>query len=501
MLCVTALAYIPTTISLLSMWNTFGSRYYTHGDLVLCLAGWTWWRRHEQLRRAPVAPNRAGAIGLLALSGAWLIAHLSTIQAAQQMLYPVVLWFAIFAVLGASTARLCLFPLGFLYFGIPIWDFLNGPLQKLTLTATAALLRLTGLPAVILGTLVHVPAGNFDIAGGCSGLFYLVVALAVAVYYGELFNVELRWRAALIAAAGALAIVGNWLRVLTLIWVGQLTHMQSYLVRVSHDEFGWALFAVLMLALLVSAERWIPRSHRSAADPTMCTTASGAPASPPSAASHAHRSAASRGWTVVSLAFLISGPAFAAYVASRPTPLVTAHPLESGRHDWRGPEAGINFWHPVFAGADVAEIGTYRQNGAELQVFVAEYSTQSQSAKLHGAGNSVLGTTMIAIASASAPSKPGTVAFSEIQARDAMGATWLVWVTYQIGDQSSQSVIRAQLLYSLQSLALAPLSRVVAVRARCAPDCVLAQATVLRFLSDNPWLFPGVGIGLPPRRL
>ena len=51
----------------------------------------------------------------------------------------------------------------------------------------------------------HVPAGSLEIAGGCSGLHFFIVGVAIAALYGELNRDSLRTRVQLVALAALLA--------------------------------------------------------------------------------------------------------------------------------------------------------------------------------------------------------------------------------------------------------------------------------------------------------
>jgi len=51
---------------------------------------------------------------------------------------------------------------------------------------------------------VHIPSGTFEIAGGCSGLHFFIVALAISALYGELQRDSIKIRVALICLAALL---------------------------------------------------------------------------------------------------------------------------------------------------------------------------------------------------------------------------------------------------------------------------------------------------------
>src|ERR1700722_6618222 len=251
---VTAL-YWPTAQSYSLLWTDLDSRGYTHGYLIaaMCLA-LIYMRRNELT--GPTSPPAAGAYVALVLLGlGWLLAYRAGIQSAHQLVFPIILWTAIYAVFGARIGRSCLFAVGFLYFALPIWGIINGALQSLTVAATHLILLLIGLPARFDGNFVEIPEGTFAIEGGCSGLHFMVVGLAIAAYYGELHRDTLRHRTLLVGLAGALALLSNWLRVSVVIEAGHLTNMQSYLVRVSHYGFGWVVFATAMVAFFLLGSR------------------------------------------------------------------------------------------------------------------------------------------------------------------------------------------------------------------------------------------------------
>jgi hypothetical protein len=165
---VTAL-YWPTALSYSLAWTDFDNRGDTHGYLIaaMCLA--LIYLRREELT-GPMPRARPWAYVALALLGlGWLLAYRAGIQTAHQLLLPVILWMAIYAVCGGRIARLCLFPVGFLYFALPFWEFINGALQGLTVVATHFILHLIGLPVRFYGNLAQIPEGTFAIEGGCSG--------------------------------------------------------------------------------------------------------------------------------------------------------------------------------------------------------------------------------------------------------------------------------------------------------------------------------------------
>ena len=92
-------------------------------------------------------------------------------------------------------------PVLYAYFTIPVWDLLNPLLQWLSAFAVRGVLSLIGLPVYFDGLHFQIPAGVFEIAGGCSGLHFFIVGAAIAVFYGELHRDRLATRVKLVALA------------------------------------------------------------------------------------------------------------------------------------------------------------------------------------------------------------------------------------------------------------------------------------------------------------
>jgi exosortase len=131
-------------------------------------------------------------------------------------------------------------------FALPIWSWLQPPLQTLASVSVAAIFDFIQTPVFLEGNRITVPAGIFEVQNGCSGLNYFLVANCTA-YTASLWA-ELKGPkfVAQMAAATAFAIVVNWLRIGTIIYVGNTTDMQSSLVT-DHVTFGWILFACLFV--------------------------------------------------------------------------------------------------------------------------------------------------------------------------------------------------------------------------------------------------------------
>jgi hypothetical protein len=220
--------------------------------------------------------------------------------------------------------------------------------------------------------------------------------------------------------------------------------MQHYLVRVSHYEFGWVVFAFMMLLYFLIARRLPLRQ----VDGTV----------------HASPTGDSRRtvWMAVlaSVAAVAVGPVWEAVSPVRPASIEPGRvALPENPAGWSGPhaaKAGASGagWNPVFPGADYRQMGEYRRDGRRVEAFVAAYAFQQQGKELVGYDNSLSGTQLEA------------------------GQPFTMRHVYRIGRLQTKIGIVAQLGYALQSLGAAPVSGIIALRAACTPDCVSANTAL-----------------------
>jgi len=165
-------------------------------------------------------------------------------------------WGALLAVLITSVTMLyrfnwyIIFPTAFLVFIFPFWGTLVPLLQSLSVVAVTYMMSFTGVPTFVEAEVITIPAGVFEIAGGCSGLRYMIVSLAI----GSLFiflNIRDPKRAMLFLSATILgALLTNWIRITALILIGEYTNMESSLMS-DHNTFGWYLYVPFMVLLFV----------------------------------------------------------------------------------------------------------------------------------------------------------------------------------------------------------------------------------------------------------
>lgn len=243
-LAIWVLLYWPTFVSLYSRWIKW-DQSLSHGLAVMAVFVYL------AVKSLPwnVSPfPRPWFVlvlaGLAFSSLLWLISDVIHISSFAQLLLLPILALAIAGAFGIRTALAHRFLLLLPIFAIPIWGSLNGVLLDMSSFVVGELVRLAGMPALIEGNSIFIPHGHILIADGCSGLRYFVVALFLGYLIAYLNNYRETGFVAVLAVAGLIGLVANWIRIFVLIVVGYQTEMKSSLMS-DHEMFGWILFALL----------------------------------------------------------------------------------------------------------------------------------------------------------------------------------------------------------------------------------------------------------------
>ena len=459
------LLFWPSTVALYADWTDLENLGGTHGLLVLAVTAWMLWSERQRIGAATARPSTAGFVALAISCALWLVLSRAALQEPHASLLPGLMLLAVLAAFGRDVTRVVLFPVGFLFFAMPIWHQVKAPLQWLTVEAVGVLVWITGLPAYIEGISVTVPSGRFLIEGGCSGHHFFVVGLAIAAFYGELTYSSLRVRLKLLALMAVFSMICNWLRVFFLIVIGHVTEMKHSLITGGHYTYGWVLFVIALVIYL-----WVIRRYPEGTPPPVPTAPEPQSVRP--------------GMLAAAVAVLAVAPiassALEAHDRSRAQEFELA--LPSGRDGWSGPQSiQLEGWEPHFVGANARARATYsKSGGATVEVVTFAYSAQRQGAELIAQDNSLLGKT-------DSDGEPGLevedngrvaangVTYDELVVTDDLGEHSVIRSTYVIGGRPVASARKAQLWYGLSSLTGAPLSAILAVRAQCMPDCGAAR--------------------------
>ena len=374
-LLILAGVFWSTFYSMIEIWER--SETFTHGYLIFPISAWLLWRQRHELAQVQPRPDLRGLILLAAAGAGWLLADAGSVNVIAQYAFIVMLIAAVWTLLGRAFVRAAFFPLMFLFFAVPVGEFLIQPLMGVTADFTVAMLQATGIPVYREGTFFSIPSGDWSVVEGCSGLRYLIASVTLGVLYAYLTYRSWKRRLLFSIAAIVVPIFANSGRAYMIVMIAHLSDMKLAL-GVDHYIYGWVFFGVVMLLLF-----WIGSFWREDDQPEPSQSQSGV-ASP--VAASADRPAPPP-LPVAIAVLLVAGlwPAYASWLAARPLPAVPELQVES-QGGWQ-PAETFTSWTPHWVGADRQLRQPYTQAGRKVLLELNYYATQRQDAELINSQN------------------------------------------------------------------------------------------------------------------
>jgi exosortase len=244
------LSYASTAVSLIKEWGS--NPDMGHGFFVPLVSGYIIWQRREELMAVPQRPSWMGLVVVL-LGAAQLIVgtlglELFTARSALVVTVIGAVWF----VCGTEMLKKLAFPLGLLFFMIPlpaiIYSRITFPLQILASHLAADILDLLNVPVLRLGNVLELPNRTLSVVEACSGIRSLLSLTFLTLIYGYFFEKK-RWvRITLFVATVPIAIVANAARVTV---TGLLTQLRpDWAEGLVHESTGWMIFMVALFIMI-----------------------------------------------------------------------------------------------------------------------------------------------------------------------------------------------------------------------------------------------------------
>lgn len=237
------------------MWGEWlQNLYYSHGFIVVPLAGYLAWRRARNSGNAGgVEPNLLGSGGL-ALLVVSLLAYLWFLTRGTYYLAALAMIGLIGGLVwtfgGARLARQLAFPIAFLLLMVPL-PFVEKatlPLARLTGASSGAIAQALGLDVIIAGSELTLPNANLVIGAQCSGISSIVSLVGMALLLAYALQGPAWARVLLVLLAIPLAMLGNIVRVASLILVAHYSGADAAF-NFYHNGSGPVVFAILILLM------------------------------------------------------------------------------------------------------------------------------------------------------------------------------------------------------------------------------------------------------------
>jgi len=357
--------------------------YWTNTTFGHCLfiapvIGWLVWVRRAEL--AQLAPQAwAPGLALVATGGlSWLLGDAGGVSFARHLGLVMMLQGAVVTTLGPNVARGLLFPLAYALFLVPFGDFLEPPLQTVTVWITMHLIHLVGVPATVDGVLITADGKYFEVAEACSGSKFVIAMVAYGVLVANLCYRTWPRRFAFMAMAIVVPVLANGVRAFATIYAAVLTSVEEA-TGYDHIVFGWIFFGLVMAAVLAIGWKWFDR-------------APDAPAFDPARMQGSVRwplDAAVAAALVLATAAVF--PAWAAAIDAR-AQVLPAHIDLPAVPGWsRAPVSVRAPWTPHYPGADHQLFGRYVDaDGNAVDLAIAVYGSQHEGKEVVGFGVGVI---------------------------------------------------------------------------------------------------------------
>lgn len=446
LLLATVWLYGRTAWAMATIWSERDT--YTHGFVVPLISFWLVWRMRHEL--APLVPRPSALAWLLMVGPAllWLAGDLVAVNAASQFALMAQLVLCVPAILGWKLTRAMAFPLGYLFFAVPVGDFMLPQLVEWTADFTVAALRFTGVPVYRDGQYFVIPSGSWSVVEGCSGIRYLIASVTVGTLFAYLSFSSTKKRLMFVGVSILVPLVANWLRAYMIVMIGHLSS-NRLAVGVDHIIYGWVFFGVVILVMLFIGTRWADMPPAASAQPSRDVGRRAVDATSPW-----QRSLVA---TAVALV-VVASPHLArqALALGTRSGAVQLAPVQVVA-PWQSLASPPSEWRPPFQHASASvDAGYLGPQGQQVGMHVSYYRQQDHERKLVSSVNTLVVREDRHWAQASTGTADARFAGESLRVSEAILRQWasggasagqrlLVWRFYEVNDRYTASDVGAKL--------------------------------------------------------
>lgn len=412
-------------------WQSFT---YGHGLLVIPVSIYLIWLKKSELKQ--YLPQ-VSAVGLIAFYGVWFcwwLANLSDVEIVQQVSLVFLVATLVWAVFGATVAKLILLPLLYPLVAIPIWNPLEIGMQYMTAFSVAKMAGLLGIPTFLDGYYISIPEGKFAIENVCAGLRYLLATLGISLVAQHMFLHSIKTKLVFLSVCILCSLIVNWIRVFVVVVAGHYSNMQHSLVT-DHADFGWWVFAFTLVPIFMFL-RYLQKTD------TIDTANISAQTGGGGATSRDRKTLTVLIALLLAFAFPVS-----AYSIKNSGQRIAFDEMTTPNapQGWSIRSTNLSSdWNPEFSGADREIFVNYGQEQKSVQLFVASYFEQRQGKELIADWNflydnkvwSPLGSQKIFV---------GDLQAKELLIQDRFGRKRLVLFWYYVAEMETSSRLKAKM--------------------------------------------------------
>jgi exosortase A len=366
--------YFDTARAMAEIW--WRSETFNHAFLVPLITLWLIWEKRHALAREVPRPALWLALPFVGLAFAWLLGELATVNAVTQFAFVAMLVLAVPLIIGLPAAKRIAFPLGFLFFAVPIGEFVMPKLMEWTATFTVMGLRASGIPVFQEGLHFVIPSGKWSVVEACSGVRYLIASIVVGTLYAYINYQSLKRRLIFVGVSILVPLVANWMRAYIIVMLGHFSG-NKIATGADHLIYGWVFFGIVIMIMFAIGMRW--REHEAEL--------------PPLSVADKSRLAGKQTGSLMLATLLLLGIGLtppATMVAMNagpqlPPPVLAVEQLAT--NGWQIVGEPITDWKPAFANPSTTANVVLAKGEQRVGVFIAYYRQQNYERKLISSGN------------------------------------------------------------------------------------------------------------------
>lgn len=435
--------YWETIVAMVSIWGR--SDTYAHAFVVPPITLWLIWRQRAQILAEQPRTSLLLAIPVALTTFFWLLGELTAVNALTQFALIATLVLAIMALLGTSVSKHIAFPLAFLFFSVPVGDFMLPKLMEWTAAFTVLAVRSSGIPVYQEGLQFVIPSGNWSVVEACSGIRYIIASVTIGTLFAYLNYVSLRRRLIFIAVSIIVPVIANWLRAYMIVMLGHISG-NKLAAGFDHLIYGWVFFGIVIMIMFMIGARW----SEYAPEPDVTITRTEEPATETTNA-----------WLAALAVALLAAAGPLGFIAINKADQATEPHLPhlTTPAEWRE-SSPFASWKPAYAHPSAELQTVYIQQDKPVGLYIAYYRNQDYQNKLVTSTNTLADSTdhnwsVIAQGHKSSNLKnlPANLRTAELLGKNTSPETRLtVWQWYWINGKLTTSDIEAKLYTALSRL-------------------------------------------------
>ena len=366
-------AYGETLQGMVAIW--LRSDTFMHGFIVPPITAWLIWRQRHVLATLQPRPAPLWLIPLTLTAAVWLLGNLTQTNSITQLAVTALIVLSVPSLLGAAVLKAILFPLVFLFFAVPIGEFLLPWLMSWTADFTIATLRASRVPVYREGLQFVIPSGNWSVVEACSGIRYLIASVMVGTLFAYLNFVSPLRRLIFFLTAIIVPILANWLRAYLIVIIGHLSG-NRLAAGVDHLIYGWVFFGVVISLMFLVGARWAETPPERAPQPNSST-----PGEKPASTARLFRV-----FVMLAALLLLPHALILSTQSSATAPASTLGAINAA--NWQVTEAPAISWKPAFQNpAQEKQWGFSNAQNQQITLYVTYYRAQHATSKLISSEN------------------------------------------------------------------------------------------------------------------